>query len=174
MTVRSGKGSKLVLKELRARGELRVQLTNLDGTSIPGFTFDDCVPFRADKSTIEVEWLAAANKTESKPRLIDLSRLDGRTVLIEILAAEHNLECHCVRVIGGELLPLRVGLGPHLFVEDVFVAESENHVSTTTHPERCDTPLIEGTTNCPGRGDARYGNWPIPYVELEGRRLCPL
>ena len=147
MTVRSGKGSKLILKELRARGELRVQLTNLDGTSIPGFTFDDCVPFRADKSTIEVEWLAAANKTESKPGLIDLSRLDGRTVFVEILAAKDNPKCRCATVIGGEPFPLRIGSGAHLFVDDVFVAESENLAYTTTHPERCDTPLIEGATN---------------------------
>lgn len=147
VTVRSGKGSKLILNDLRAAGELRVQLTDLDGTLIPGFTFDDCVPFRADESTIEVEWLAAANKTERKPGLVDLSRLDGRTVCIQILADEHNPKCRCTTVISGEPLPLRIGPGPHLFVDDVFVAKSENLAYTTTHPERCDTPLIEGATN---------------------------
>lgn len=144
MIVRSGKGSKLILHDVRATGELRVQLTDLDGALIPGFTFEDCVPFRPNESIIEVEWLAAAGKAESKRGLVDLSRLNGRTVRIEISADVSNPECRCATIISGEPLPLRIGAGPHLFIDDLFVAESENLAHATTQPERRDTPLIKG------------------------------
>ncbi len=142
MVIRAGKGSKLVLHGVGIQGELRVQLTEPDGALIPGFTFDDCVPLRADRPMIEVEWTAAAGKTESRPGLVDLSRLDGRTVRVEISAPEGDPECRAATILSGEPLPLRIGGGPHLLVDDWLVAETENLVRTTTQPQRRDVPLI--------------------------------
>ena len=150
MLIRAGKGSKLVLHGVRTQGELRVQLTEPDGALIPGFTFDDCVPVRTDEPTIEVEWLAATDKTASRPGIVDLSRLNGRTVRIEISTDESDPECRAATVISDEPLPLRIGAGPHLLVDDWFVAESEKLARTTTQPKRRDAPLIEGR---PDQGD---------------------
>ncbi|HJO03696.1 MAG TPA: hypothetical protein QGG47_06970 [Acidobacteriota bacterium] len=144
MLIRAGKGSKLVLHGVITRGDLRVQLTEPDGALIPGLTFDDCVPVSAEGPTIEVEWLAAAGKTESQAGLVDLSRLNGRTVRVEISADQPDPHCRGATVISGEPRALRVGGGPHLFVDDRFVAESENLARTTTRPTRRDAPLIDG------------------------------
>ena len=150
LLIRAGKGSKLVLHDVRTSGELRVQLTEPDGELIPGFRFDDCAPVRVGGSTIEVEWLAAAGKTDSAPGLVDLSRLNGRIVRVEIADDERDPECRAATVASGEPLALRIGAGPHLFVDDWFLAESENLVRTTTQPQRRDTPLIQGR---PDQGD---------------------
>lgn len=150
LLIRAGKGSKLVLHDVRAHGEFRVQLTEPDGALIPGFTFDDCVSVRADGLTIEVDWLAAAGKGESKVGLVDLSRLNGRIVRVEISTDHDDPECRRATVISGEAQALRISAGPQLFVDDWLVAESENLARTTTQPQRRESPLIECR---PDRGD---------------------
>ena len=69
---------------------------------------------------------------------------------IEISTDESDPECRAATVISDEPLPLRIGAGPHLLVDDWFVAESEKLARTTTQPKRRDAPLIEGR---PDQGD---------------------
>jgi hypothetical protein len=49
-------GNKLHLNVNCRHGAIRVELLDGDGTTIPGYSFDDCLPIQADRIDLPVRW----------------------------------------------------------------------------------------------------------------------
>ncbi|MEO8960257.1 MAG: hypothetical protein ABI325_00135 [Ginsengibacter sp.] len=76
------KGKKLSLNfSTSAFGTIKVEIQDLDGKPIPGFTLEDCSPVFGDTIDREVTW-----KSES-----DLSSIDGKTVRLYITINDGDL-----------------------------------------------------------------------------------
>ena len=54
----------------RVSGSLRVELLDKNGTVIPGFSYDDCQPFRGDAVKSQIKWKTKASLAELKGRVI--------------------------------------------------------------------------------------------------------
>jgi hypothetical protein len=72
-------GDKLALNVDAAKGEVKVQVTDVDGDPIAGFAFDDCKPIKDDSLDAAVDW--------KKP----LSSLRGQPSRLEFLVSNASL-----------------------------------------------------------------------------------
>ena len=89
-------GGELSLNTEVPYGTLRVQITDLDGDAIEGYSFSDSLPFTGDSTSHEPKWKNAT-----------LSALSGQTIRIEIELTNGRL--YAVR--GDFILPSPRGLG---------------------------------------------------------------
>lgn len=140
LRVRAGVGSRFVLNADAAGGRIRVQVLDEDGTPIPGFSFLDAVPITGDGVRLPVEWYAQVDKAEPRRDLIDLARLDNKTIHLEFEITNGDL--YGFDLERGRELPLRLGAGPHLFVDDHLLAEQDNLVRATHSPTKLERPAL--------------------------------
>lgn len=59
-------------------GEVRVQVTTLDGETIPGFTFQDCQPITSDSLAAAVQWSKPLATLRGKPVRLEFSLKNAR------------------------------------------------------------------------------------------------
>lgn len=62
LTVAEGHNRLFVNAQTRTNGQLRAELLTADGTPVPGFTLDDCIPFTEDSTRAELHWRGAARR----------------------------------------------------------------------------------------------------------------
>ena len=55
------KGDRLFVNAATARGELRVEVLEVDGRPVPGFGAGECIPLSADATAMEIAWARDAN-----------------------------------------------------------------------------------------------------------------
>jgi len=148
----AGKGSQLLLNANAEGGEIRVQFRDDQGRVIPGFAFDDCTPVTTSGDNVPVEWFTTCGKSDDdamKTGLVDLSRLNRQSVTIEFKL--QNAELSGFAVKQGEEPPIRLGNGPHLFIDDYLIAKSENVDRVTCHPDRLPAPAVSKEQNPTGK-----------------------
>lgn len=156
LQVRAGKGSQFVLNADASKGRIRVQVRDVKGDVIPGFSFADNAPVTGDGPVLPVQWTINVNN-EMKPGLIDLYRLHDQTIRLEF-------EITNARLFGfdlqqGEPRPLRLSAGPHLFIDDHLIQEDRDLDRVTQAPQRLDEPIMGLKTH----GDARVSPGTILY-----------
>lgn len=137
----AGKGSKLLLDADADRGEIKVQFLDSSGNVIPGFSLADNVPVISTGRKLAVSWRSASGKNQLGEGLVDLSRLNYHDVQIEFHLKNATISSYYVDP-GSQQIPVRVGNGPHLFIDDFFIAKSENLIRSTHHPKRPAKPSI--------------------------------
>jgi len=74
-------GTHLFVNADAAKGELSAEILGADGTSVPGFTREDCVPFKGDSTCAPVRWKDTA----------DLSKFAGKNVRFRFCLREGRL-----------------------------------------------------------------------------------
>ncbi len=137
---RAGKGSQLVLDGSEPLRDLRVALQYPDGRPIPGFEISDSRPVTTSVAgEVRVEWEAAANKESMQTGLVDLSRFNGVSVDVVMRGLG---KVRVARIEPGRELALPVGPGPHLFLDDLLVAETDNLERVTHAPRRLEGPIM--------------------------------
>jgi hypothetical protein len=122
-------------------GQLRAQVVEPNGAVIPGFSFEDSVPVRSS-GRMPVGWSAASGKRAVAPGLVDLRRLDGRSVRFEF-----RLDRAVVKgfdVDPGTPPPLRVGPGPHLLIDDFLLDSTEGVTRSMERAVPCPEPIVRG------------------------------
>ncbi len=137
--VRAGKGSQFVLNADASKGKIRVRVLDAKGDVIPGFSYDDCAPVAGDGLALPVGWKIKVGD-DMKPGLIDLTRLHDQTVRLEFEITNAKLFGFDVRQ--GEPQALRLGNGPHLFVDDYLIDQQRDVARVTQAPQRMDKPIL--------------------------------
>ncbi len=141
LRVRAGTGSYLAVNAVAAGGTIRVQVRDALGHVIPGYGFDDTLPLESDGAALPLR--AKKSPAYRKPdEVLNLgfAQLDDQTIRLEFELTNAGL-CG-FELVPAEELPLRLGRGPHLFIDDHLIAKQEN-LSTVVHPpERLDRPMI--------------------------------
>jgi hypothetical protein len=146
LRVPAGAGSQLVVNADASRGRIRVQVRDLNGQVVPGFSFDDCQPVTGDGVALPVAWKTNING-EMKPGLIDLSRLHDQTIRLEFEITNARLFGFDVRQ-GRPAGALRLGDGPHLFIDDYLIDFGRDLECKTQSPARMNQPIV-GLANHP-------------------------
>jgi len=105
LAVRAGNGSRFVVNADASRGRIRVQVREMTGQVIPGYSFDDCAPISGDGIRLPVEWTTNVNG-EMQPGIIDLARLNDQTVRLEFEIT--NAKLFAFELEPGEPIAIRV------------------------------------------------------------------
>ncbi|WP_428938595.1 hypothetical protein [Fontivita pretiosa] len=154
--VRAGAGSQLMLNADASRGRIRVQVRDLNGRVVPGFSFDDCQPITADGVALPLAWKTNIDG-QMKPGLIDLARLNDQTIRLEFEIT--NSKLFGFELQPGKMAAVRVGDGPHLFIDDHLIDSSSDLERKSQSPARMDRPIV-GLANHP---DGRVSPGTIIY-----------
>ena len=73
------RGPGLTLNASAPKGEVRSQVTDVEGRPIPGFAFDDCREIvDADSTAFELSWKGDWSRVAGKPVRLELRWLNGR------------------------------------------------------------------------------------------------
>ncbi len=79
----------LLLNAQAPYGEVRVQIADIEGQPLPGYTFDRCEPFRGDSLAWQPSWQGRAGLAELSGRPI---RIDVRLYHARLYAIHGNIE----------------------------------------------------------------------------------
>jgi len=156
----AGKGSRIALDADATGGEIHVQFRDEQGRVIPAFSFDDCAPVTTGGERATVDWVTTSEKSDEstlKTGLVDLSRLDRQCVTIEFRL--QNARLFGFAIEPGRELPLRLGDGPHLLIDDYLIARSDDLSRVTNHPDRLPAPAVSKDQSAAGRvtpGSLKY------------------
>ena len=143
----AGKSSRLVLHADASDGQILVQFRDACGQVIPGYSFDECVPITGAGPQHPVQWFRKVEHLgpgqgwgEQRPGLADLARLDRQSVSVEFALTNARLDGFCIEP--GQELPLRLGDGPHLFIDDYLIADTSNLTRVKHPPQRLAEPVV--------------------------------
>ena len=80
---------RLLLNVQAPYGEVRVQLSNIEGQPLPGYTFEQCQPFRGDSTAWQPQWQDQAGLAEHVGTPI---RIDVRLYHARLYAIHGDIE----------------------------------------------------------------------------------
>lgn len=141
LRVRAGTGSYLTVNGFAAGGAIRLQVRDALGAVIPGYSFNDTLPITSDGTAMPLQ--AKKSPAFRKPDQVinlDFARLDDQTIRLEFELT--NAGVCGFELVRGEELPLRLGEGPHLFIDDHLIEHQQGLTAVQHSPERLDRPMI--------------------------------
>ncbi|HIJ73116.1 MAG TPA: hypothetical protein HPP83_03340 [Candidatus Hydrogenedentes bacterium] len=131
----TGKGSRLTLDADIKGGEILVQFLDARGNAIPGFSFVDCVPLTSGgDDRVVLRWEAVGEPHLMRQQPMDLARLNQTSVAIEFRI--RNARFYAFAIEPGEEIPMYLGDGPHLFVDDYLIRSTERVTRRIEQPLR--------------------------------------